>query len=176
MDRLINAILSLSRQGRRVLTPELLQMDRIVSEIADSLAVQAEERGATITVEKPLPEIFHDRLAIEQIISNLMENATKYLAIGRPGEIVVRGSVSGSRARFEIEDNGRGVAPDDHERIFELFRRSGQQDQKGEGIGLANVRALAYRLGGTVTVRSDLGSGSTFLVDLPVEFSGEGKE
>jgi signal transduction histidine kinase len=84
--------------------------------------------------------------------------------------------VSGSRARFEIEDNGRGVAPDDHERIFELFRRSGQQDQKGEGIGLANVRALAYRLGGTVTVRSDLGSGSTFLVDLPVEFSGEGKE
>lgn len=175
MDRLINAILALSRQGRRVLSPEQLPMDRVLGDIADSLSVQAEQRGAVIRVEAPLPELRHDRLAIEQVFSNLIENATKYLQPGRPGEIVIRGQRDGSRARFEVRDNGRGVAPEDHERIFELFRRSGQQDQKGEGIGLANVRALAYRLGGTVTVRSEFGAGSTFIVDLPVEFSGEGK-
>ena len=79
----------------------------------------------------------------------------------------------GSRVVYEVQDNGRGIAPEDHERVFELFRRSGQQDQKGEGIGLANVRALAYRLGGTVTLRSVLSEGSTFIVELPTEFKGE---
>ena len=173
MDRLITAILTLSRQGRRTLNPEPLAMDQIMSDIADSLAKLAEERVATITIAKPLPAITHDRLAIEQIFSNLIENATKYLRPGVPGEIVIRGTSDPRRARFEVVDNGRGVDANDHERIFELFRRSGIQDQRGEGIGLAHVRALAYRLGGSVTIHSTLGQGSTFIVDLPVKFAGE---
>jgi signal transduction histidine kinase len=176
MDRLINAILDLSRQGRRVLTPEMLPMDRLIGDIAANLEVLAAERDARFIIEEPMPSLRHDRLAVEQIFSNLMENATKYLQSGRQGVIMVRGRREGSRAIFEVEDNGRGIAPADHERIFELFRRSGQQDQQGEGIGLANVRALAYRLGGTITVRSVLSEGSTFVVDLPVEFSEEGKD
>ena len=173
MDRLINAILTLSQQGRRTLHPEPLAMDKIMADIADSLSKLAEERVATITIAPPLPLLIHDRLAIEQIFSNLIENATKYLRPGVPGEIFVRGNIDGRRAHFEVEDNGRGVEPNDHERIFELFRRSGIQDQRGEGIGLAHVRALAYRLGGSVTLRSTLGQGSTFIVDLPVKFTGE---
>ena len=175
MDRLINAILTLSRQGRRTLNPEPLAMDRIMGDIVDSLAKVADERDAAITVAAPLPALHHDRLAIEQIFSNLIENATKYLRPGVPGTIVVRGTADARRARFEVQDNGRGVDPNDHERIFELFRRSGVQDQRGEGIGLAHVRALAYRLGGSVTIASELGQGSTFIVDLPVKFSGEGE-
>lgn len=174
MDRLIHAILDLSRQGRRLLSPELLPMDRIVGDIAQSLEIIAADRNARFLIEQPLPDLTHDRLTIEQIFTNLMENAVKYLAPDRPGVISIRGKTNGVRARFEIEDNGRGIAPEDHERVFELFRRSGQQDQKGEGIGLANVRALAYRLGGTVTLRSVLNEGSTFTVDLPVKFSVEG--
>ena len=175
MDRLIRAILDLSRQGRRVLSPEHLPMDRIVGDIAVSLEMIAAERNARFMIEPPLPDLVHDRLTVEQIFTNLMENAVKYLAPGRPGIISVRGRSDGVRATFEVEDNGRGIAPEDHERVFELFRRSGQQDQQGEGIGLANVRALAYRLGGTVTVRSILSEGSTFIVDLPVKSSEEGK-
>ena len=68
-------------------------------------------------------------------------------------------------------DNGRGIAPVDHERIFDLFRRAGTQDQAGEGIGLANVRALAYRLGGTVSVESQLDEGARFTLSLPETFS-----
>jgi signal transduction histidine kinase len=67
----------------------------------------------------------------------------------------------------EIADNGRGVDPKDHERIFDLFRRSGVQDQPGEGIGLAHVRALGHRLGATITVESALDQGATFRVSLP---------
>ncbi len=176
MDRLINAILDLSRQGRRVLTPEHLSMAKVIGDIAANLEVLAAERNARFLVEEPMPDLRHDRLAIEQIFGNLMENATKYLRTGHEGVISIRGHLDGDRAMFEVEDNGRGIAPEDHERIFELFRRSGQQDQAGEGIGLANVRALAYRLGGTVTVRSTLGAGSTFFVNLPVAYAKEGKE
>jgi signal transduction histidine kinase len=176
MDRLINAILNLSRQGRRVLSPERLDMRRVVDDIVKSLATQMDERSATVEVQGALPDIHHDRLAIEQIFQNLIENATKYLRNGVPGRIKIRGQRSGKRAIFEVEDNGRGVDPNDHERIFELFRRSGTQDQRGEGIGLAHVRALAYRLGGTVTIRSAIDEGSTFIVDLPMTYAAEGKD
>ncbi len=176
MDRLINAILNLSRQGRRVLSPEHLDMRRVVDDIVNSLATQMDERSATVEVQGALPDLHHDRLAVEQIFQNLIENATKYLKPGVPGRIKVRGQRSGKRAIFEVEDNGRGVDPNDHERIFELFRRSGAQDQRGEGIGLAHVRALAYRLGGTVTIRSALDEGSTFIVDLPITYAKEGSD
>ena len=170
MDRLINAILDLSRQGRRVLHAETLAMDEVLEDIADSLATLAEDRGAEIIIETPLPEISHDRIAIEQIFTNLMENALKYLQPGVPGQVRIRGRLEDGVALFEVEDNGRGIRESDYERIFDLVRRSGTQDQPGEGIGLANVRALAYRLGGTVKVSSRYGEGSVFTVTLPQEF------
>jgi len=167
MDRLINAILKLSREGRRTLTPEQLDMGALFSGIVDSLQHTAVERGAEIVIEGPLPPISSDRLAVEQVFSNLIENALKYAKPGRPGRIVVRGRAIPTGVVFEIEDNGRGIAPADHERIFELFRRSGAQDQPGEGIGLAHVRALIYRLGGSITLDSELDRGSTFRISLP---------
>jgi signal transduction histidine kinase len=66
-----------------------------------------------------------------------------------------------------------GIAPHDHQRVFELFRRSGQQDRPGEGIGLAHVRSLVRRLGGTMGLKSELGKGSVFIVTLPRRWAGE---
>ena len=124
------------------------------------------ETGTTFSVDD-LPEIQSDRLALEQILSNLLENAIKYLRPGVPGEIHVSGAVEPGRSIITVRDNGRGIDPKDHQRVFELFRRAGQQDQPGEGIGLAHVRALAHRLGGTIDVDSRLGAGSTFTLSLP---------
>jgi signal transduction histidine kinase len=70
-----------------------------------------------------------------------------------------------------VRDNGRGIAERDLERVFELFRRAGEQDQQGEGIGLAHVRSLVRNLGGDITVKSELGVGSTFMIDLPVDLT-----
>lgn len=174
MDRLINAILRLSREGRRTLTPELLPMDRVVGDVAASLIQPIEDAGATLNIAKPLPDITNDRVAIEQIFSNVIENAVKYLEPKREGMIRVRGRIEGNRAIFEIEDNGRGIDPKDHQRIFELFRRSGSQDRGGEGIGLAQVRALINRLGGHIDVESSLGEGSLFRLNLPVTYEDHG--
>jgi signal transduction histidine kinase len=174
MDRLINAILRLSREGRRSLTPELLPMDHVLGEVAASLIQPIEEAGATLNIATPLPDITNDRVAIEQIFSNIIENAVKYLQPGRRGVIQVRGRIEGRRAIFEVEDNGRGVDPKDHQRIFELFRRSGAQDQRGEGIGLAQVWALITRLGGHIDIESSLGVGSIFRLNLPVAYEDHG--
>jgi signal transduction histidine kinase len=167
MDRLINAILKLSREGRRNLVPEQLDMTAMVRDIADSVRHQTRAAGAGIVIE-PLPVLESDRLSVEQVLGNLIDNAVKYLDPSRPGRIVVTGEETGDGwIVYRIADNGRGIAGRDHERIFELFRRSGRQDQPGEGLGLAFVRNSVRRLGGDITVESDLGKGSTFIVKLP---------
>lgn len=171
MDRLINAILRLSREGRRTLAPERIELGALVRGIGETMQHRLTETGTTLTIES-LPVMVSDRMALEQILSNLMENALKYLMPGRPGQITVRGEARRGRAIIEVIDNGRGIAAKDHERIFDLFRRSGVQDQPGEGIGLAHVRALAYRLGGLIEVVSELGQGATFRVNLPLEWKG----
>jgi signal transduction histidine kinase len=174
MDRLINAILRLSREGRRPITPERLDMVAVLQGIADNHRHRLDEKEIDFSIPANLPGIVSDRLAIEQILGNIVENAIKYMPPGRSrGRIEIRGRAEGPRAIFEVADNGRGVDPKDHERIFDLFRRSGPQDQPGEGIGLAHTRALAYRLGGTINVESELGRGATFRVNLPIAFLGE---
>lgn len=75
------------------------------------------------------------------------------------------------RIRIDVEDNGRGIAVADRERVFELFRRAGEQDQPGEGIGLAYVRSLIRNLGGDITVASTEGTGSTFTLLLPSDLT-----
>lgn len=167
MDRLINAILKLSREGRRNLLPERLDMTAMAQGVADSVRHQTEASDAGIVIE-PLPAIESDRLSMEQILGNLIDNAVKYLAPDRPGRILVSGeAVADDWIVYRIADNGRGISDRDHERIFELFRRSGKQDRAGEGLGLAFVRNSVRRLGGDITVESELGKGSTFILKLP---------
>lgn len=166
MDRLINAILNLSRAGRREFSPERIDMDAMIVSITASLATQADAAGAVVSA-KPLPSIVSDRLALEQIFSNLVDNALKYLREGVPGRIEVVGRARGGTLIYEVRDNGRGIETKDLDRVFDLFRRSGIQDRPGEGIGLAHVRALVRRLGGTIDLTSEPGRGSTFTVTLP---------
>jgi signal transduction histidine kinase len=166
MDRLIKAILKLTREGRREFRREPIEMTELVRSIADGLGYQAQVDGASITVES-LPPILGDRLALEQIFGNLLENALKYLRAGTPGQIRVSGRATSVELVYEVRDNGRGIEAKDLNRIFEIFRRSGPQDRPGEGIGLTHVRTLVRRLGGTITVRSEPGEGSTFIVTFP---------
>lgn len=173
MDRLINAILRLSREGRRNFHPEHLPMERLFADIAASLDQRLAAEQGTLAIESPLPDLVGDRVAVEQVFSNILENAIKYSDDERPLRIVVRGHRQGDRLVYEVEDNGRGIDPKDHQRIFDLFRRSGSQDRPGEGIGLAHVQALLYRLGGKIDVDSELGRGSTFTVELPVRFKDQ---
>ena len=168
MERLIAAVLRLSRDGRRTFQLELLNMTSTMQMLVDAQRHQAEAAGAAILIAQNLPSITSDRLAIEQVFANLIDNAIKYLDPARAGRVEIAGTVMGGGiVRYDVTDNGRGINEKDHARIFDLFRRSGPQDQSGEGIGLAYVRSLVRALGGRITVSSDLGKGSTFSVTLP---------
>ncbi|MCO6051262.1 ATP-binding protein [Mesorhizobium sp. RP14(2022)] len=168
MDRLINAILKLSREGRRNFRAEPLDMSAVLTDLAAAQRHQAAAKGAEVHIAADLPHLVADRLAVEQIFANLLDNALKYLSPKRAGQIEISGERAGpTRVRFKVRDNGRGVAPEDHGRIFELFRRSGVQDVAGEGIGLAHVKALVRSMGGTIAVSSELDKGTVFTVVLP---------
>jgi signal transduction histidine kinase len=171
MDRLINAILELSRLGRRAIHPRHIDLAEVCRAVADTLHVQLAETAGTIDLVEPMPPLVSDPVAVEQFIANLVENAIKYRHPDRPPLIRVAAARDGEWVRITVADNGRGIDPRDHERVFDLFRRSGRQDQPGEGIGLAHVRALAHRLGGTVSLESQFGAGSTFTVTLPAFFA-----
>lgn len=172
MDGLINAILKISRDGRRPLKPERIDLKALVEATSASVHHQISESDGTVRIDIRVPSIHTDRFSLEQILGNLFDNAVKYKQSERPLNLMVRAMPEGRNlVRIEVEDNGRGIADEDHERIFELFRRSGQQDRSGEGIGLAHVRSLARNLGGEISVKSRLGSGSTFVLRLPSDLS-----
>ncbi|HEV7229449.1 sensor histidine kinase [Brevundimonas sp.] len=167
MDRLINAILRLSRDGRRALHPERLDLKALAEQAAKAVHHQTDAQGAQIEVGD-MPPVDSDRLTVEQLIGNLIDNAVKYLDPARPGRIRVEGRIRpDGMVQIDVVDNGRGIAERDLERIFELFRRAGKQDRPGEGLGLAFVRNGARRLGGDVQVKSVAGEGSTFSLILP---------
>lgn len=167
MDGLIGAILKLSREGRREFKRERVDLHALLTRAATSLQHQIDQAEATVEIPDLLPSVVADRIALEQIFGNILENALKYIDPRRPAHITISSDESGGRVRVWIADTGRGIDEKDKERIFELFRRAGSQDRPGEGVGLAHVRALARRLGGDVTVQSKLGEGSTFEIDLP---------
>ncbi|NTJ44436.1 histidine kinase [Agrobacterium larrymoorei] len=170
MDQLINAILKISRDGRRKLQAEKVDLKDLLTTAAASVQHQVSAVDGEINVDVQSFTVITDRISLDQVLGNLFDNAVKYQMPGRPLKLSARILPQGRGiVRVDISDNGRGIADDDLERIFELFRRAGDQDQPGEGIGLAHVRSLIRNLGGDITVASELGKGSTFHLTLPTD-------
>lgn len=168
MDGLINAILKISREGRRQLKPEALDLPEVVEATAAAIQHQVIEDGGSLHTDIAVKRLISDKLSMEQVLGNLLDNAVKYRSTERPLAVTIRAREGvANRIVIEVEDNGRGIGPADHERVFELFRRAGTQSQPGEGIGLAHVRTMVRSLGGDITLRSELGAGSTFIINLP---------
>jgi PAS domain S-box-containing protein len=173
MDGLINSVLALSRAGRRELSPELIDMETMVQTILKSLGHQIESNKVCITVSE-LPPVTADRISIEQIIGNLVDNAIKFLDSSRPGHIEISSESSLFDNVYHVKDNGRGISEADCGKIFDLFQRAGIQDVAGEGMGLAYVKALVRRHGGRIWCKSIKGEGSTFSFSIPKEQKIEG--
>lgn len=166
MDGLISAILVLSRLGHRELKPEPLDMAEVAKSILSSLAHQIEHRKTVVTIGE-LPAITADKLAMEQIMGNLLDNALKYLDPVREGKIAITAEHNGEEVAFHVADNGCGIAQEDMHKVFEIFRRAGKQDVPGEGMGLAYVKTLVRRQGGRIWCESEPGKGTTFSFTIP---------
>jgi PAS domain S-box-containing protein len=167
MDSLISGLLRLSRLGREAMKVEPLDMNLMMSDIEKSMEYQVKEAGAQLEIGT-LPPCVGDASQINQVFSNLLDNAVKYLDKSRPGVIRVSGRVAGEQNIYCVEDNGVGIAPDHQEKIFEIFHRLQLDIESGEGLGLTIVRRILDKHKGSVWVESEQGKGSKFFVSLPV--------
>lgn len=170
IEQLIDGMLLLCRAGRTQLKAESIDMNDLVGTAVDAMAYQTEKCSASIEVDD-LPPCFGDAGQISQVFSNLLDNALKYRDPDRPLRIRVSGERNRDHIEYRVEDNGRGIAPQYHERIWELFHRLHPEAAvAGEGLGLTLTRKIVQRHGGRIWLESQPGEGSTFHVVLPIRF------
>jgi signal transduction histidine kinase len=168
MDALLASLLAISRVGRRADPIEPHDLDRILDDVLATFAHTLQERAIRV-LRRPLPgTVPCRRNEINQVLSNLIDNAIAYMGAVDRRFIEIGGEVRGQQALCYVRDTGVGIAPEDHERVFQMFTRLGTVDAPGEGVGLTYVRRILRSHGGRVWVESQRGQGSTFWFSLPL--------
>ena len=168
MDQLLKDLLELSRIGRMVNPSEEISFDDLIRETLEIVHGQLEVHGITILTQPNLPVVYGDRLRLVEVLQNLLDNAAKYMG-DQPSphiEIGQRGEENAMPVFF-VRDNGIGIDPEYHERIFGLFNKL-DAGSEGTGIGLALVKRIVEFHGGRIWIESEMGKGSTFLFTLPI--------
>jgi two-component system OmpR family sensor kinase len=167
--RRATALLEVSRMttGKLSLHLETFDLAELLHEISDALRPAAQYAGSSIHVEAPNAlSVTFDRLAMEQVLDNLISNAVKYGG-GKPIDLSLR--ADGETVVIEVRDKGVGISPDDQTRIFDRFERAVTQGSTvgGFGVGLWVVGQLVDAMQGTIMVKSVPGEGTTFTLRLP---------
>jgi two-component system, LuxR family, sensor kinase FixL len=166
MQSLLNELLNLSRIGRMTNSPETIPLSDLVRDAMDNVQGQLEAGRVTVHIQPDLPVVYGDRQRLMEVLQNLLDNAAKFMGDQKDPyiEIGVHGEQEGKPV-FYVKDNGIGIAPEQHERVFGLFN---QLDPKieGTGIGLAIVRRVIEVHGGRIWVESEVGKGTTFFFTL----------
>ncbi|QOJ36604.1 MAG: PAS domain S-box protein [Nitrospira sp.] len=169
LDQLLTDILNLSRAQRMDPPVEEVEADLLVQEVFRRLDTRIKETGAHLTVRSPLPRLRVNRTWAIQGIYNLVANALKFARPGAPPDIEIdtyreHGGEQAHAMGLVVRDRGPGVAPEQRERIFELFQRAVGREVDGTGAGLAIVRQVAERHGGRAWVAPREGGGSEFYI------------
>jgi len=164
---LLDGMVQVSRIGDVAVDIEPLDMNKMVEEIIKTVQFNAKECDAVITADN-LPGCLGDNAMINQVFSNLIGNALKYLDKKRKGKIHISGRILGQMSIYCVEDNGIGIAPEHHDEIFKVFcRLNAGNSADGEGLGLSIAMRILSRLNGTIRVESEPGKASRFFVSLP---------
>ena len=173
MRRLVSKVLDLERLDNEAgLMYTTFDFKEMVDETIDMLEVQAQQKKITVHTDYgsvKTPYISADRILLQQAIYNLIENAIKFSPRGET--VLIRAEKDASWMHLSIKDNGKGIAPLDQTRIFNRFFHMDDEqnfENRGQGLGLSIVKSIAEKHGGSISVESRLGSGSTFYMDVPL--------
>lgn len=172
LGRLVENFLTFSRMERNARRREFsdVAMEDVLRDAIDSAKERFDAPGCELRLECPerLPRVFGNRDSLMTVLQNLIDNACKYT--GDSKKVVIRAKSESGQVVIEVEDNGIGISPSDAEKIFDRFYQADRtltRTASGCGLGLAIVKHLVEEHGGSVRVRSELGKGSAFIVNLP---------
>lgn len=176
MEGLIRDLLEFSRIERIAHPWELVSMEQIVLQIRMDLEERIRHTHADVKIDGALPRVYGDRVRVGQLWANLLSNAIKYAKPGEPPVIRIGCRQDHHHFIFFIRDNGMGIAPEFHAKIFGIFNRLHTHEQiEGTGIGLAIVKRIVEFHKGRIWVESAEGQGSTFFFTLPKTYGGYGR-
>ncbi|MFB9109380.1 ATP-binding protein [Flavobacterium gyeonganense] len=158
MEALINGLLDYARLNLKT-PPESIKTNELVQEIADSIV----PRSFTLEIGD-LPDLFTERIKLEQVFANLISNAVKYTPKEQGGIIQIKCKIFADFYEFSVKDNGIGIAEEFHQKIFEIFQTLREQnEQESTGVGLAIVKKIIDDQQESITVKSVLGEGAEFI-------------
>ena len=170
MDTLIEDLLAYSKVSRDGVPLEPVDLDQVLDGVLEHLSADVQARRAEIAIDRPLPRVRGNAVALHQAFTNLISNAMKFVPRGKDPKIRVRAERGASGVKVWVEDNGIGIDPQHHERIFRVFERLNRgEDYPGTGIGLAIVRKSMDKMGGRVGLESQGGKGSQFWIELEAD-------
>lgn len=167
MDKLLFDLLAYGRAARAQLELGPVSVEKAWHSARFQCALQIEETGATIEVTRPLPTVRAHEATLSQCLANLLSNALKFVAPDVKPCVRLVAEDCGASVRLWVHDNGIGIPPDQHERIFRVFERLHGSLYSGTGIGLSIVRKGVQRMGGELGLQSKPPAGSAFWIELP---------
>jgi PAS domain S-box-containing protein len=174
MSQLLDNLLQYSRLSSQTVPLGPVDLGPKLGTIVAELSREIQAANAQIQVHEPLPVVCGNATLIEQVLSNLVSNALKFVRPGVKPAILLRAETRGSMVRLWVEDNGIGIAPQYQHELFGVFQRLHSADEfPGTGVGLAIVKRAVERMGGSVGVESELGKGSKFWIELAKANAGE---
>ncbi len=168
MDSLLADVLAYSRLSRQELKPEPVPVDSVLADVLVQLQSEIKRRQASVNVRGCECCVLANRSVLELMLVNLLDNALKFVPVGKTPRVEIWSDPGTGLVRIWVRDNGIGLPPEHHLRIFRIFERlHGVESYPGTGIGLALVKKAAERMDGNVGVESSPGAGSSFWIDLP---------
>lgn len=167
MDTLITDLLAFGHLSYTEIHCGKACLKRVVESVFEQLAYEIKIKDAKIEVHGQLPEVWASEPILEQVLFSLLDNALKFVAEDVKPVVWISAEVRGPKVRLNVRDNGIGVDPEYHERIFQAFEKLHAGGFTGNGIGLAIVKEAVHRMNGEVGVESALGEGSRFWLELP---------
>ncbi len=172
LEGLINGILQYSRVGRVDMKTEMVDTTLLLAEVLDGLAPPP---GLHIDIALDMPCLVTAPLPLSQVFGNLLSNAIKYHDRPDSGHIAVSArNLKGGGYEFSVADDGPGIAPEFHDKVFQIFQTLNARDKvESTGIGLTVVKKVVEQLGGEITLESAEGEGSTFRFTLPEDSGGK---
>jgi signal transduction histidine kinase len=166
IDKLLSALLKLSRIGRSTIKYSIINAKQVISEIIDTYRFQIESEHLDIQIDELLP-CKADLQLINQVFSNLIDNAIKYHLPEKNSYLKVYCTKNDGKLFYYFKDNGIGIPNEKINSVFEIFSRAHPNYAEGEGMGLTIIKKALERMNGKIYVESVEGSGSTFIVELP---------